>query len=207
MHMSVALIPYPPGRPRRFRWTGGEFDRAVEMGIFDGQRVELIDGEILEAPPMNDPHAQAIQLAPYALIEVFPPTTETIRVQCPMRLGEARPLPDFAVIAGTPRQITSHPTTALLVIEVADTTLEFDRVDKGRLYAASGITDYWIVNINERCVEVYRQPTSDASAVAHYASLRTFGETEAISPFAKPGAVIRVADLLPSFASNASDVK
>ena len=149
---------------------------------------------------MNDPHAQAIRLIPYVLMQAFPPTSETVQVQCPMRLGETRPLPDFAAIAGTPRQITSHPTTALLVIEVSDTTLEFDRVDKGRLYAANGIEDYWIVNLNARCVEVYREPTSDASGVAHYASLRTIGETEAISPLAKPSAVIRVADLLPASA-------
>ena len=198
--MSVASISYPSGRPPRHHWTGNEFDRAIELGIFDGQRVELIDGDILEAPPMNDPHAQAIRLIPYILIQAFPPTSETVQVQCPMRLGEMRPLPDFAVIAGTPRQITSHPTSALLVIEVSDTTLDFDRVDKGRLYAANGIADYWIVNLNERCVEVYRQPISDASGEAHYASRRSFDEAETISPLAKPSAVIRVADLLPASA-------
>jgi Uma2 family endonuclease len=73
-------------------------------------------------------------------------------------------------------------------------------VDKGRLYAANGIADYWIVNLNGRCVEDYRQPT-DASGDAHYASLRTFGQAEAIAPLAKPSAVIRVADLLPSSAT------
>jgi Uma2 family endonuclease len=168
----------------------------MEMGLFGRRRVELIDGEILEAPPMNDPHAQAIQLTTYVLVAVFPPSIETVRIQCPLRLGDSRPLPDFAVVAGTPRQIASHPTTALLLIEVSDTTLDFDRGDKARPYAENRIADYWIANY-ERCVEVHREPRVDAAGVARYASIRRYGEAEAISPLAKPSAIIRVADLLP----------
>ena len=96
-------------RPRRLHWTGCRFDRAIEVGIFDHHRVELIDGEIRAALPMTDRHAQAIRLATYVLIEVFGPSSETVQVQCPMRLGEARPLPDFAVVAGTPRQSRRIP--------------------------------------------------------------------------------------------------
>jgi len=194
--MSVASIPLP-GRPPRFRWNGEDFDRAMEMGLFGRRRVELIHGEILEAPPMNDPHAQAIQIATYVLVAVFPPSTETVRVQCPLRLGDSRPLPDFAVVAGTPRQITSHPTSALLVIEVSDSTLEYDRTDKARLYSENRIADYWIVNLNERCVEVHREPRIDGAGDAHYASIGRVGESESLSPLAKPAAMIRVADLLP----------
>src|SRR5258708_158074 len=128
--MSIVSLSQSNGRPPRHRWTGSEFDRAAASGLFDGQRVELIDGDILEMSPMNDPHAQAIQLMTYALMEVFPPTRATVRVQCPMRLGESRPFPDFAVVEGTPREVVSHPTSALLVIEVNDTTLHFDRNEK-----------------------------------------------------------------------------
>ena len=113
--MIVASRPTAP--PRR-TWTGAEFDRLAEQGMFDGQRVELIDGEILEMPPMNDPHAQSVQLGNYALPAIFPATTATIRVQLPMRLGESRPFPDLVVAEGTPREVNRHPETALLVVEM-----------------------------------------------------------------------------------------
>src|ERR1700678_4008818 len=101
-----------PGRPPRYRWSGEEFDLACETGVFGTKRVELINGELLEIPPMNDPHAMGVRLADYALRPIFPPSTTTISIQCPMRLGESRPFPDLVVVKGTPRQVTRHPTTA-----------------------------------------------------------------------------------------------
>ena len=109
--MTAMATVVPMGRPRR-RWTGSEFDRLDELGLFKNQRVELIDGEILEMPPMNDPHAQTIRLATYALMTIFRSTNATISVQCPMRLGDSRPLPDLVVVSGTPREVIRHPETA-----------------------------------------------------------------------------------------------
>jgi Uma2 family endonuclease len=186
----------PFGRPPRRIWTGAEFDQLVEQGMFDGQRVELIDGEILEMPPMNDPHAQAVQLATHLLISIFPATAATTRVQLPMRLGESRPLPDLAIVAGTPRQIVRHPETALLVIEVSDSTLDFDRDEKAKLYARNSLPEYWIVNLPGRCLEVHRSPVG-GDADPRYGEIRVFSEADVIAPLAAPEAAIRVADLLP----------
>jgi Uma2 family endonuclease len=179
------------------RWTGKEFDRASESGIFDGRRVELIDGELLEMPPMNDPHAQGVRLATYALLRVFPPDRYTISPQCPMRLGESRPLPDLVIVPGTPRQVAKHPTSALLVIEVSDTTLEFDRTEKAALYARHMLPEYWVIDLNGRSVEVRRRPFKTAGTEMQWADFATFGVNDEISPMAAPDAVIKVYDLLP----------
>ncbi len=106
----------------------------------------------------------------------------------------------MAVVAGKPRDyLTSHPTTAALVVEVADTTLAFDRRQKGSLYARAGILDYWIVNLVNRVLEVYRLPAADASAPLGYSYRERIRLTagEAVSPLAFPAATIAVADLLP----------
>jgi Uma2 family endonuclease len=157
--------------------------------------VELIDGEILELPPRNDPHAQAVQLCNYALLPIFPPSRETIRIQCPMRLGEYRPLPDLAVVSGTPRQVSRHPETALLVIEISDTTLEFDR-EKAKVYARHGLPDYWIINLPGRCVEIHRSPIT-AGPDPRYGDIRVCSETESIAALAAPQFPLAVAALLP----------
>jgi Uma2 family endonuclease len=186
-----------PGRSRRYRWSGDEFDLACEMGVFGGKRVELINGEVLELRPTNDPHARTVQLADYALRPVFLPNATTIRIQLPMRLGEARPLPDLAVVSGTPRQVIKHPTTALLVIEVSDVTLDFDQTEKATLYAAHGLPEYWIININGRCVEVRRKPFRSRGTTTRYKTMQILGPGDTVSPLAAPQAIIKVADLLP----------
>jgi Uma2 family endonuclease len=193
--VAIPTIPLAPTRPTPKRWSGAEFDRLSERGDFDGLRVELIDGEILELPPMNNPHAQAVRLADYALRPIFLPPVATISIQCPMRLGEYRPLPDIAVVPGTPRQLSRHPETALLVIEVSDTTLEFDR-EKAKIYARHGLPDYWIINLSGRCVEVHRSPIS-AGPDPRYGDIRVCSETESVTPVAAPQSPIAVADLLP----------
>jgi Uma2 family endonuclease len=194
--MSLATPP-SFGRPQPLRWTGREFDRASESGVFGDRHVELINGEILEIPPMNDPHAQSVRLANYALLKPFPPDRATISIQCPMRLGESRPLPDLVVVAGTPRQVVGHPTTAMLIVEVSDTTLEFDQVDKSQLYAMHGIPEYWIIDINGRRVEVRRKPIGIGSKTAKYDELQLYADTQSISPLSAPDAMIAVAELLP----------
>jgi Uma2 family endonuclease len=185
-------------QPRPKRWTAHEFDRLVELGAFDGQRLELINGELLEMPPMSDAHAHAVQLAQYALLAIFPASTHTVRVQSAMKLPSgSRPEPDIAVVAGTPRETAAHPSSALLVVEVADSMLDFDRVEKAELFARNGLPEYWIVNLQDRCVEVHRQPERDGSGVGRYAGMKRFASTDTLVPIAAPGASLRVADLLP----------
>ncbi|HZL36923.1 MAG TPA: Uma2 family endonuclease [Tepidisphaeraceae bacterium] len=195
--MSTSIASPVFQRPPPLRWNGADFDRADDMGLFDGKRVELMDGEILEMPPMNDPHAQAVRLCNYALLAVFPPSRATISIQCPMRLGDARPLPDLVIVAGTPRQVVEHPTSALLIVEISDTSLEYDRGVKSRLYAAHDIPEYWIVNLNGRCLEVRRQPIGADIGDPHYAHLQVHSIEQSLAPLAAPQTQLKVADLLP----------
>jgi Uma2 family endonuclease len=110
----------------------------------------------------------------------------------PLVLGQdLDPEPDFAVIAGTPRGSSGHPTMADLVIEVADSSLGFDVNDKRLLYAKAGISEYWVVDVNGRRLHVYRDPRA-----GDYATQQTFGPAESVSPLAAPLATVRVADLL-----------
>lgn len=181
------------------RWTRSEYYDMADRGVFDGQRVELIGGEVIEMPAQRDQRASAIRLADYRLRDVFGKGF-VICIQSPMDFGDAsQPEPDLAVVRGEPRKIRSHPKSALLIVEVSDTTLTYDRTRKSRLYASRGILDYWIVNLVEGQLEVRRQPVADGKEPfgRGYASLTILRPTDIVSPLARRGAKIKVADLLP----------
>lgn len=177
--------------PRPLRWTCAEFHRFGDLGVFEGRRAMLIDGVILEEGPMNPPHAITLELVEVAIRTAFG-TGWRIRSQSPLVLGlDLDPEPDFAVIAGTPRGSSGHPTMADLVVEVADSSLDFDTNEKRLLYARAGIREYWVVDVNGRRLLVYRDPQA-----GDYASQQALGPADAVSPLAVPAAGVRVADLL-----------
>src|SRR5579884_1960217 len=189
--MSVPSSPAPPGVPRPLRWTCAEFHRFGDMGVFEGRRAMLIDGVILEEGPMNPPHAITLGLVEEAVRTAFGPGW-WLRQQSPLPLGQdTDPEPDLAVVPGRPRDYTGHPTTADLVIEVADTSLDFDTNEKRLRYARAGIRDYWVVDVNGRRLLVYRDPRA-----GDYATRQALGPADAVSPLAAPAASVRVADLL-----------
>jgi Uma2 family endonuclease len=176
------------------RWTRAEFDKLAELCLFDkGERFELIDGEIYHMSPQSSRHAGVLILCELALRALITANL-VLRVQLPLALSDdSEPEPDLAVVEGTPReQLKAHPKTALLVIEIAESSLEHDRQRKLSLYARSGIQEYWVVNLQEEVVEVYREP---ASGRYHSIFLRVPGDT--ISPLFCPQAAIAVAELLP----------
>src|SRR5207237_9730042 len=110
---------------------------------------------------------------------------------------ESAPEPGLAVLPGSRRRwLADHPARAALVGEGADTRLPFGRVVKGRVYAAAGIADYWIVNLRDRVVEVYREPIRGTRR-AHYAATHVAPPGETLTPLAAPGARIAVDGLLP----------
>jgi Uma2 family endonuclease len=151
-------LPAAPGSPRPKRWTCAEFHRAGDIGLFEGERAMLIDGVIVEQGPMNPPHAITLGLVEEAIRTALG-TGWWLRNQSPLILGlSTDPVPDLAVVPGRPRDYTGHPTTADLVVEVADTSLDFDTSDKKLLYASAGIRDYWVVDVNGRRLLVYRNP-------------------------------------------------
>lgn len=180
------------------RWSREEYDRLVAEGFFQpGERLQLIEGEIVRMTPQGSAHATAVRLVEDALRRLFEDGFD-VRVQMPLAAGSwSEPEPDVAVVPGAPRDYRdAHPSTALLIVEVADATLPHDRDVKARVYAQAGVADYWIVNLVDRQVEVHRDPLP-AGEASRYRQRRTFGPSEVISPLARPGAAVPVSDLLP----------
>lgn len=186
--------------PQVHLWTRDEFYQLGEFGLFKDRPIELIEGRIIEMSPMGAPHMALVTIIGDILREVFG-SGYFIRGQGPLDLGELfQPQPDIAVIAGKARDyIKTHPTTAVLVIEVAESSLAYDRTVKTSLYARAGLADYWIVNLVDHQLEVYRQPQADPAAQFgfSYGQKQVFKVGDALSPLARPEARIAVADLLP----------
>ena len=156
-------------------------------------RTELIDGEIIEMSPQSSYHAATVSLVQETLRSTFG-ERYTVRVQLPLVLSDTNePEPDLAVVKGSPRDyVEAHPTEAVLVVEVADTSLDFDRSRKLATYARAGIADYWIINLRDRCVEVYRDPHGTV-----YGTKQTLTPGDTLLPLAPPEASVAAADLLP----------
>jgi Uma2 family endonuclease len=184
--------------PRPWKWTREQYYKLGELGFFEGKRVELIHGEIVELSPINWPHTVAVTKLADALRAAFT-GIGTVMTQTPHPIGDSEPEPDVRVIAGRMQDYTDHPRTALLVVEVSDATLSYDTNGKAELYAESGATDYWVVDVKNRKLIVFRDPVSQPAGLGANA-FRTrlvFDAMDSISPLAAPNSAIRVADLLP----------
>ncbi|HET8577204.1 MAG TPA: Uma2 family endonuclease [Methylomirabilota bacterium] len=160
----------------------------------------MVGGELLVREPQGGPHATVIGLADDVLRAAFGPGW-VVRIQAPIALDdESEPEPDVAVVHGNRRDfVAGHPSRTALIVEVAESSLAFDREHKGSLYARARVPDYWIVNLVDRVLEVYREPVPSAAVPFdwHYASLLRLGPADSVSPLALPSARIAVADLLP----------
>ena len=186
-------------------WTRAEYDQLVRLGVFEGRRIELIEGELIDMPPMYSRHAAGIGLAARALQRIFEDghheDDHHLRVQMPFASGErSEPEPDVAVVVGSVRDyVDEHPSSALLVVEVSDSSLAYDRTTKASLYAKAGVPDYWVLNLVDGRLEVHRDPVPDPAARYgwRYASVESLAADGQIAPLARPAARVAVADLLP----------
>lgn len=182
------------------RWNRAEYDRLVALGAFQGDPIELLGGQLVVAEPQRPNHASAVSSADYALRRALPPGW-IVRTQSPVWLDdESEPEPDLVVVAGVPADYRQmHPGPPVLTIEVAESSLGFDRETKGSLYARAGIQDYWIVNLVDRTLEIYRDPVPDRSApyAWSYQTTTVVIPPAAAAPLAFPAIRINVADLLP----------
>ena len=195
----MAVSVTPAVRTRRF--TRVEYERLTELGFFQpAERLELIDGLLILREPQAAPHATAIRLVGVALRAVFGEGW-VVDIQLPVALDDdSEPEPDASVIPGGPRDYRqAHPSRPVLIVEVADSGLAFDRGDKASLYARAGVADYWIVNLVDHVLEVRRQPevSDDAPYGFRYRSVERLAPAAIVSPLAAPDARILVADLLP----------
>ncbi len=195
------IMPTPhAAEPTPRRWTRAEYYQMAELGMFHGQRVELIEGEIMVLSPQKAEHWTTTDRLSELLRNAFGSGFQ-VRMQGPIDFGPiSEPEPDVAVVAGTRAQYaTKHPTTAVLIVEVSESSLDYDRTRKASLYARAGIADYWIVNLVDRQLEVRRDPRPDPSQpYGHgYASVTTLVPPAVVSPLAAPQVSLAVAELLP----------
>jgi len=183
------------------RWKRVEYERLIETGFFQpGDPVELVGGQLIVAEPQGSGHFAAIRAVEEALRAAFGVGWD-VRGQGPVALDEeSEPEPDVAVVPGGFRDyVAPHTSRTVLVVEVSESSLALDRHHKGSLYARARLADYWIVNLVDRVLEVYRHPGPDLAASFgwRYASAEVFGREASVSPLALPGAHVHVADLLP----------
>ncbi len=185
--------------PQAHVWTHDEYVRAGDAGLFRHRRVQLIEGEIIDMPPLGNLHCISTECSARVLRTAFGHGF-WMRVQMPLDLSPlSDPEPDISVVQGLPRDYLAHPKSALLVVEVSDSTLHFDQREKASLYAKAGIADYWIVNLVDRQLEVHRNPQADPRQAFGfgYADLVILDAKASATPLAAPQARILVADLLP----------
>lgn len=203
--MSAVTLPgprtviAPPLPPSPKRWTVTEFHQLWEEGWFEGHKAMLVNGEILVMANPGNLHNRGVGLAEDELRKAFG-EGYWVRVQMPLVLSQrSDPVPDLAVVIGTPRTLIDQPTSALLVVEVADTSLATDLGEKAMAYALAGIADYWVTDVNQKELIVHRNPQPDRTNAlgASYANVTTFVAGQTISPLAAPGATIAVSDLMP----------
>ena len=175
-------------RTRRL-FTIEEYVQMHEAGIFaDDERIELIDGEIVEMSPIGDPHAAFVVNLTHLFVNAVGDRA-LVRVQGPVRVPpRSLPQPDLALLR--PRSYKRQSATTsdvLLVLEVADTSLRYDRAVKLRLYARAGIPEYWIVDAKAETVEIHRAPSGET-----YAERLQPARGTSVAPLALPDAAIAV---------------
>jgi Uma2 family endonuclease len=167
----------------------------IDTGILtENDAVELIRGEILDKKPIGDAHSASVKRLRTRLGNILGDRA-VFGVQDPIRLADSEPEPDITVLvprddfyaSGTP-----GPDDVLLLIEVSDSSLDFDRTVKGPLYAEAGIHEYWIVNLVDNCVEVHRDPQSDGS----YRDVRTVKRGERIGLSQITSAAVAMTDVI-----------
>ena len=165
--------------PPQYRFSVNDYERMIRHGILtENSKVELIRGEIVAKMPIGDPHIACVNRLNRLLVRAVGDDA-IVSIQNPVRLPDSEPEPDVVLLV--PRAddyANGKATTAdvLLLIEVSDTSLAYDRGVKLPLYAEAGIAEYWIVNLSDRCLHRYRQPQLDGT----YAEVVTLGVTDMV---------------------------
>jgi Uma2 family endonuclease len=187
--MPVALTtipdPPPPPFPPRKRWTRAECDLLVSNGIWSRQRLELIDGELISKMGQNRWHVSAVAQMTIWLMDAF--GRDRVNTDAPIDVAPGdnpinEPEPDLIVLtrpSSTFRSGNPHPHELLLVVEVSDTSLDFDLTVKASLYARADILEYWVMDVAGGRLIVHRDPGSSG-----YGSVIAYGEGESVAPLA-----------------------
>lgn len=189
----VAAPATPQVEITRRRFTVEEYYRLLDAGILgEDDRVELIEGEIIEMSPMKPRHANTIERSTMRLVLAVHPDA-TVRVQCPIQVGtRSLPEPDLAIVRAD-RPTDAHPAPAdiFVAIEVADSSLDYDRTVKLPLYAAAGIPETWLCNLSNDTIERHGAPRD-----GRYTQIAIFGRGDTLVSVVLPGISIPVDELL-----------
>jgi Uma2 family endonuclease len=193
--MTVAEAPVQTIQPYKF--TVADYNRMGEVGIFhEDDRVELIHGEIVCMTPIGPRHSNTVTNLTEAFAGLMVAKRARVSVQNPVVIGEhSKPQPDVVLLRPGSRQSYSgreyEPRDVLLTIEVADSSLPYDRLVKLALYAEAGIPEVWIVDLTQDRIEVYRNPSAES-----YDSKQTFGPGQTLAPSAFSDLNLKVEDLI-----------
>ena len=176
--------------------TVAEFEvLALERGWDEDTRVELLDGEVVEMSPINDPHIGCVNRLNRVFNRRLPEDAVLVSIQNPVQLGEYdEPQPDVALLRPRPDDYGSSKATAediVLLVEVADRSLRIDLGRKARIYASAGVQEYWVIDVNHRTLYVHRQPSAGA-----YLSKRVLGREEQLVAEFAPDIGFSVAELV-----------
>jgi Uma2 family endonuclease len=200
---SLAASPTPGptlAESQPFRFTVSQYRALGRLPEFQGLRTMLLNGEIYAMVLPNPPHDVALGLIDDWLRTVFT-TGHHVRNQMGFDIGTANdPGPDLAVVAGSRRDhLARTPTEAVLIVEVAESSLFTDTTVKAELYATAGVQDYWVLDLEGRRLLVYRdpEPLPKGLGATAYRTHRALGPDDTIAPLATPENTVRVADLLP----------
>lgn len=187
--MHAVAPPQVFGAPAR-RMSRAEYDRMVQLGFFERERVELIHGMVVRMAPIGPPHSEVVTRLTEQFVQALGGRAR-VRTQLPLvAWDESEPEPDVAVVA--PRSYAdAHPDEAFLVVEVAESSLDYDRETKAPLYAASRVAEYWIVDVAGKAIEVYTKPEA-----GRFTSVQRFGLGDVVHVGAFPDVSVAVRDLL-----------
>jgi Uma2 family endonuclease len=185
--------------PQPKYWTKRQYEGLVSAGAFEGENLFLFRGKLIEMSSQSADHAWAVRKLTAAMSQLFSPPTYYVNIQLPFSVPDDSLLePDLAVCRASDLSAGAHASKALLIIEVAATSLAIDR-EKAMEYAAAGVAEYWIVNLNARCVEVYRDPFADQAAPLgfRYPPPTVVLDGDAIALVFDPSIRIKIRELLP----------
>jgi len=191
----------PATEPRTRKWTRVEYERLIDLGVFSpAERLELLDGALVVREPQGSRHAAAIRRVLHALRAALGEAWQ-IDSQLPLALDDAsEPEPDVTVVARQPDAYRdAHPSRAVLVVEIAETSYGTDREYKFSLYARATIAECWLIDVANERVEIHREPEVSAAALYgwRYRSVETLRSPAVVRPLIAPDTRIRIVDLLP----------
>jgi Uma2 family endonuclease len=199
MTSPLARTRLQPG-PTAYRWSIDAYRQLGRSGLFVDMRTLLVDGEILAMSLPDPPHNLSLGLVEDWLRGTFA-TGYHVRNQMAFDVGtENDPGPDLAVVVGNRRDYADRQaTTAILVVEIADSSLFLDTTRKAELYATAGVPEYWVIDLEHRQLIVFRDPAPlpPGLGATVYRTRTTFSPTDSVSSLAVPSATIRVVEMLP----------